>query len=586
MGAFPHGDAHRAAVLVLVLGAAGCDPAGPKRTTDSSCGAPGILHDEDLHDAVWGPEEGPHYLARTLSVTGTLTIDAGSLVCGAPGAELRLASDGGLEARGSVDEPIVFTAADSTQPWGGITSGENRRVAVTLVNARVEHAQVGLLVAWESTLMIEGAVIRKIQGPAVDLGATSDGALVHVVVEDACLDPQVRPGQPGCEAAVVQRSTTTLSLLDVQIRRSGGDGLAAFLARSLRLRDVRIEESAGFGLYISPSKNRSADLTDAASVRITGGGSYPAAMPGKFAHAFFRAIPPDSLLGNAVDTLIVYNDIPGGRVTASLPWELHLWESGGNSIDSLVIEPGGHLRIAHPPNRNLFLALFGGSLIAEGTPDAPITITSATRSRVEFGGTSGDTTRIAHAHLENLSITVSDPHVLQLEDAVVTGGHIRLDAPGSAIRRSTILGAGDSIYDATTADLVASGGAVTIAGAGTVFEDTRIIDATNHGLLVVAPDVRVDRCEITGAAADGVQVNEPAVGFRIFQSNLFGNAGLGLGNGTHSAADARSNWWGDPIGPHGPDGDGVGGPVDFEPWLTAPAGPSRPPDAESVGTSR
>lgn len=575
MGAFPHGDAHRAAVLLLVLGAAACDPAGPKRTADSSCGAPGILHDEDIDDAVWRPVDGPHYLARTLSVTGTLTIDAGSLVCGAPGAELRLASDGVLEARGSVDEPIVFTAADSTRPWEGITSEENsQRVALTLVNARIEHAHVGVLVAFDSRLTIDGAVIRKIQGPAVDLGANSDGALAHVVVEDACLDSRVRPGQPGCEAAVVQRSTTTLSLLDVHIRRSGGDGLAAFLARSLRLRDVRIEESAGFGLYISPYKDRSADLTDAASVRITGGGSYPAAMPGKFAHAFFRAIPPDSLLGNAVDTLIVYNDIPGGRVTASLPWELHAFDTGGNSIDSLTIEPGGHLRIAHPPDNDQLLVSFVGSLIAQGTPAAPITITSATRRRVVLGGTSGDTTRIGHAHLENLWITVSDPHVLQLEDALVTGGHIRLDAPGSTIRRSTILAAGDLVYDATTGDLVPSGGAVTIAGAGTVLEDTRIIDATNHGLLVVAPDVRVDRCEITGAAADGVQVNEPAVGFRILQSNLFGNAGLGLGNGTDSAADARSNWWGDPAGPHGPDGDGIGGPVDFEPWLTAPAGPA------------
>lgn len=38
-----------------------------------------------------------------------------------------------------------------------------------------------------------------------------------------------------------------------------------------------------------------------------------------------------------------------------------------------------------------------------------------------------------------------------------------------------------------------------------------------------------------------------------------------------AVVDATDNWWGDPAGPDGPEGDGVDGPIDVEPWLTDPA---------------
>lgn len=60
--------------------------------------------------------------------------------------------------------------------------------------------------------------------------------------------------------------------------------------------------------------------------------------------------------------------------------------------------------------------------------------------------------------------------------------------------------------------------------------------------------------------ADGVRVND---------CNIHGNAGLR--NLAAATMDTRNNWWGDPQGPHGPDGDGVAGNVEFVPFRTQPA---------------
>jgi hypothetical protein len=57
----------------------------------------------------------------------------------------------------------------------------------------------------------------------------------------------------------------------------------------------------------------------------------------------------------------------------------------------------------------------------------------------------------------------------------------------------------------------------------------------------------------------------------IRNNSLVNNGGVGIqlvppDVGPHTI-DARWNWWGDPLGPNGPSGDGVGAGVIFDPWL-------------------
>ncbi|HUE87619.1 MAG TPA: hypothetical protein VMO26_16210 [Vicinamibacterales bacterium] len=74
-------------------------------------------------------------------------------------------------------------------------------------------------------------------------------------------------------------------------------------------------------------------------------------------------------------------------------------------------------------------------------------------------------------------------------------------------------------------------------------------------------------CDITGSWTDGVRVLV-ADGVRVNDCNIHGNAGVGLRNLAEAAVDARTNWWGDQQGPHGPNGDGVAGNVEFVPFRT------------------
>jgi hypothetical protein len=63
---------------------------------------------------------------------------------------------------------------------------------------------------------------------------------------------------------------------------------------------------------------------------------------------------------------------------------------------------------------------------------------------------------------------------------------------------------------------------------------------------------------------------EVSDGVRINDCNIHGNAGVGLRNLAAAPVDARNNWWGDPLGPDGPDGDGIAGNIEFQPFRVQP----------------
>jgi hypothetical protein len=138
-------------------------------------------------------------------------------------------------------------------------------------------------------------------------------------------------------------------------------------------------------------------------------------------------------------------------------------------------------------------------------------------------------------------------HALVVHDVVATESFLRLAAPGSRLTRASIQGA---------------------FGPGPFSSHWHYVDFT-HPLHIAGPHVRVSDCDVSHSPGDGI-VADSADGVVVWDCDIQDNAGVGLRNTAADTVDARHNWWGDPAGPFGPAGDGVAGPVDFEPFRTAP----------------
>lgn len=68
----------------------------------------------------WGDDARVHVTgALTLASDATLTLGSGSVVLVDPG--VRIAVEGSIVVRGTVDRPVVFTCQDRSIPWGGFT---------------------------------------------------------------------------------------------------------------------------------------------------------------------------------------------------------------------------------------------------------------------------------------------------------------------------------------------------------------------------------------------------------------------------------------------------------------------------------
>jgi hypothetical protein len=107
---------------------------------------------------------------QTLTVTnGTLMIEAGTTACFGAGVQLLIADSARLEVHGTAAAPVVLTATDPAQPWGGIRGRRNefagaRGGHASLLHARLEYAEVGVAV---HSFTLDSIVIRQIRGPAI-----------------------------------------------------------------------------------------------------------------------------------------------------------------------------------------------------------------------------------------------------------------------------------------------------------------------------------------------------------------------------------------------------------------------------------
>jgi hypothetical protein len=502
----------------------------------------------------WGAYEGPHHV-RGVTVHDSLVIEAGARVCVAEGATIRIYSGARLMARGREDAPIVFTADDTTRPWGGFshTSAGYDQIVLSIGHATIEHARNAI--EGDGVVEVDSSVIRAIGGPAVraTYGAYSGIARIRATrIEEAC--------RTGGEGAVEQDVFGRLELEDVVIRDSGCRGIWAARKSSVSLTRVRIEGSAGIGL--EHERIGGSVGIDVDGLRITGGGDRPARVSGENAVAILGSVPPDSLAGNAIDRLAVFGIVPGALLaTADVGLELG-WVgtdlARAEFYDDLVLEPGAQVLL----NRADFHS--GFRLLAEGTAEAPIRIEPPADvwEGITLRGEAGDTSRITHVVLDRVHIRSREAHTLTASDISLARGSLWLDSPGSTLRNATL-------EDADTA-AGAAPAALFVSAPRIAMEDVIVHGSADDGLLVTGSDITLDGCEITGNNGDAIWVANQASGVSVHHCNLTGNGGLGLRNTAAAIVDAESNWWGDATGPLGTDGAGISGNVDFDPWLAAP----------------
>ena len=533
-----------AALVIALLLVVSCDdPVEPPRVHHTSCDdAPGVTHSGSIGNAVWRAADGPHRFTGTVTFD-TLEIRAGTLVCGEPGAVLVGAK---LTAIGTADAPIVFTAADPVAPWGGMR----------LLNQ--PHFSE------EEASEFRHAVIRDL-AEGID---ASDLIMRNSRVVEACQD--------GDCVAIRGIGYSGIRLEDVVIDSSGGDGVGSGWRAGISLTRVRILNSAGIGLISSASDVH----LEAEGLRIVGGGSYPARIGAwQLQHLAGTREGADSLLGNASDTLLISG---GGetteapmRVYRQLPWRLTRSFLDGSpsilAVPDLTIEAGASISFAEP-----HVVLLVRKLSAIGTAEEPVVLEGGA---VAWGHL-GDADENASGGADPAPATIRLAHLF-LKDMVL-GQRLRWPPASVTLEMDSIaanasfldLGRGTSLI--RTAALTNS--RIRVRQSGAVLEDVTMAfpgdDLASSGasaLHIDSGSVSLTGCDIRDAPFDAILVSESvAEGTFITGCNLVNNAGFGVNNLSAFTVDAAGNWWGDPAGPDGPDGDGVSGDVVVEPVRTEP----------------
>jgi hypothetical protein len=512
---------------------------GPEPTLpdfSGSCDSEGGTVRTGTVSGAWTRNQSPHRVADTVYVSGELVIEAGALVCLGPVAAIswRPGEAGTLVASGTAEAPVVFTADRPGGTWGGFVLGSlypTGTAAVDLTHVLIENATTGIDLGYGQRARVSDGVIRRITGRGVNAGGIH---LQKVVVDSVC------QGGRWCTAVSAWYADSKIVLEDVLIRGSGGGGVGLAHRSRMELARLRIEGSAGIGLSIGwhPGGADYVGRIDRVEhpIHITGGQGEPASIPVAAAVALLPSLEAqDRWTGNAQDVVSVFTagTIPELVVGAGLAWRLSR-EDFGPSVDHLRMLPGARFGGGHV-----------GRVTAEGTAEQPVDL----RSTVIQGSVAGPS-RVVHARLLNVIIASGESHPLEMRDVLAEDGYISLEAPASRLERVFVRGVVDPWPSHTHLSRFSSGVTPTEA------------------VRIAAPDVMVEWCQVAHSPSDGIRVEVPTR-VRIRDCNLEHNAGVGIRNVAADPVDARDNWWSDAGGPHGGEGDGVAGAVDFEPFRTA-----------------
>lgn len=515
------------------------DPVGPDLDPSvpdfsGNCTADGGTVRRGSVSGTWTRNGSPHRVEDTVYVSGGLLIEAGALVCLGPDAAIswRPGTAGTVRATGTAEAPVVFTADRPGGRWGGFVYRDpnplSGTAAVDLTHVVIENATTGIDLGYGQSARVTDGLIRRITGPGVYAGGIQ---LRNVVVDSVC------QGGGSC-TAVSAFNYASVFLEHVWIKDSGGGGVGMGDRGTLTLADVRITGSAGTGLYLSWPPGRFGELGGVVHpIQITGGHGQPASLPA----SVVRPLLPDleaqeRWTGNAHDVVSVYHSGSLGDLVVGpgLAWALST-EEFGPSVSHLTMLPGAR-----------FTGGSVGRFTAEGTSEHPIVI----QGTVLHGGAAGPS-RIVHGRLWNVIVNSWEAHALEMSNVLVENGYVSLDASGSRLERVFVRG----VIAAWPADPFLSR-----------FSPG---ETPTEALRIGAANVSVSGSEISHSPSDGVRV-EVAAGVRLWDSNIEHNVGVGLRNVAAELVDARDNWWGDPEGPLGAEGDGVEGGVDFEPFRTTP----------------
>jgi len=264
--------------------------------------------------------------------------------------------------------------------------------------------------------------------------------------------------------------------------------------------------------------------------------------------------------GNGLSAFYLFGNIRSDQTwqADNIPYvaEFILVDAGA----TLTIEPGAVIKT---PGLQI-----GGSLIVNGTPDKPVYFTSIKDDEVG-GDTNGDA-----------GATLPEPedwnHIV-----IRPGGHANFT-------HAVIRYGGNDAWGLSQANIFNNG--------ELVITDSLITKSKDFGIRSDSGSVSITGSEI----AD----NEYGLYLRggsatISQSSIHGNTAFGILNSTiynvsSTTIDARSNWWGDPLGPRRfPDrtlgfgnGDWISPGVDFDPWLGYdPTTTPPPPEFEECCSS-
>jgi hypothetical protein len=82
-----------------------------------------------------------------------------------------------------------------------------------------------------------------------------------------------------------------------------------------------------------------------------------------------------------------------------------------------------------------------------------------------------------------------------------------------------------------------------------------------------AAAVQVLSCEVRESVNDGIYI--PFDSVAVHNCDLMDNGWWGIAS-IVSGVDVTNNWWGDPAGPFGPNGDGADPDDVYTPWRTTP----------------
>jgi hypothetical protein len=484
-------------------------------------------------------------------VEGTVFVDSGAVLQPQPASRttsnswIHFQNGGRLEALGTAAQPITFTAVEPVSGWGGLyfygTAPDTSRIR----HAVIEHALYGVQSANQQPVLVDSTRIRRSRYYAAYLTAPGS-ALRHSVVDTTT--------QAGYAAVTLGNGTALEGTL---VRGSADQGVHVF-GNNVRLLGGRIVGSAGIGLHIAGGS-----LAQASPVRVLGGATYGARLGIQhLALLAPTAAAQDSLMGNARDTLVIW----GGTlrhatqvVRADFPWRAE----GTVYVDSGAVlrpQPGSR----YTSNGYIYV-LPGGRLEALGTAAQPITFApldpGGSWNGIYLTGAGTDTSRLVHARVSDASY-----------GTYAAGSHVVL-IDSSSFNRSRSVGAYLTPGSRLNASLVAgtSNGSspAVVLGVGTLMIGTVVAGSSGTGVQVQGDQALLETCEVAGSGGHGVVIAS-GTGSVIRQCNLVGNGGSGVHNATQTTVDAAQNWWGDPEGPTGPDGDGVSGPVRYDPYLEEP----------------